>query len=305
MKNSRIFLSAVALLIGSSAFAADLSAPDIYSAAKSYAAAPADPIFAANNQFAIQFVTTSFDYREHNAGVLFDTESGWVPGVGAEITVMQTFIVPNFYFDAAVSYLDGQTDYVGGPIDGSAPFGSIVAKSGAQVLDLDFRVGKGFAISSSFMATPFVGTGFHQWDRGVNQGETYSHGYVGGGMLLQWAATNKLVVSANGVVGTTFASFIDVAGPLGFSGDLGDSLIWKAGGGIDYAVTDHWHASAKVELTEFSYGRSDDHSVSALCNSIAASTCGWRVWEPHSDTQLITVRAGIGYSWGSGYVPLK
>jgi hypothetical protein len=302
MRNLSIFLAAALLSAVGPAQSADL-----YHRQSGVQAAPsdavADPITAANNQVAIQFVATNFDYAEREAGILLDTEKGWVLGVGAEISVMQNFIVPNFYFDAQASYLNGKTDYLGSYWGGV--YGSLAQKDPAQVTDLDFRVGKGFAVSTSFMATPFIGAGFHQWDRDLGSyAETYSHGYIGGGLLLQWAATDRLVIFTSGLVGTTFAPSFTATGSYGFTDNLGESLIWKAGGGIDYAFADHWHAHAKVELTEFDYGHSGYHDF--LCANAIAAACGAiGVHEPNSQTELITVKAGIGYSWGGGYVPLK
>lgn len=302
MRNLSIILSAAAFGLAGSAQAADLYRGGSKDGPVSVVVSGPDPIIAANNQVAIQFVTTSFDYSEHEAGVLLDTEKGWVPGVGAELTVMQNFILPNFYFDAAFSYMDGKTDYLGSYWGGT--YGSLAQKDPAAVTDIDFRVGKGFAVAPSFMATPFIGAGFHQWDRDLGSyAETYSHGYIGGGLLLQWAATDKLVLFASGLVGTTFAPSFTATGAFGFSDNLGETLIWKAGGGLDYAIAEHWHAHAKVELTEFGYGQSGLHDFP--CANAIAAACAYGVHEPNSDTQLITVKAGIGYSWCNGPVPLK
>ena len=294
---------ALALLaLGGTANAADLYKQNGGAKDAVTGIAVSDPILAANNQAIIQFVTTNFDYMEKFAGGIpgfnacnpvdkCDSETGWVYGVGGEISVMQNVAgISNVYFDAQLSYVTGQTDYTGA-LTGTrtaGKYGSVTGKTGADVYDADFRFGKGFALSSALMATPYIGAGFHEWDRAVNTGEVYSHGYVGGGLLLQWAATDKLVFSANGLVGTTYASYITV-NPI-FSADLGDTMLYKVGGGIDYALTSNIHSSAKAEWTDFGYGRS------AIVGG---------AFEPDSHTSNITVKAGVGYSWGGGYVPLK
>jgi hypothetical protein len=275
-----------------------------------------DGILIANNQVIAQFVTANFGYKETgdpdrgNLGTL-DTEKGWVPGGGVSLSLMRNWLVSNFYFNAQYSYLNGQTDYVGSnvtfvgqPVTGL--YGSARAKDGAIVNDVDLRVGKGFNIQPNLMATPYIGTGYHDWERKVNAGEEYSNGYVGGGLLLQWAPISGVVLSGHGLVGTTFASHIDVkdygypgavhtagAGITGFSGALGDSVIYRVGLSGDYAVTRTIHVSAGVEWVDFKYGES------------AIYGDGW--YEPDSRTMNTTVKVGIGYAFGGDEyaAPLK
>jgi hypothetical protein len=247
-------------------------------------------IIDSNNQLGVQFVATHFDYKEVYRGELLDTEKGWVPGIGVSVSLMRNWGVENLYLNARVSYLSGETDYKGSYIGSDAGYGSVVAKSDADVWDVDFRVGKGFALRRDFMVTPFFGLGFHDWDRGVNEGEDYSHGYYGVGLLLQYSPTGKLVLSVDGLIGRTFNSHIDVAGPDGFSGDLGDSTIYKLGFSGDYALSRSLHLTGGVEYTHFKYGQSDVYN-------------GYL--EPPSKTSNVTAKVGLGYTLSSDPQPLK
>jgi hypothetical protein len=300
---------AAAFAMGSSAYAADLYAGGQHAGGQKDDWS-ADDIVIANNQVVAQFVTANFRYKETDPllGTL-DTEKGWVPGGGVSLSLMRNWIVSNFYFNAQYSYLNGQTDYVGSNLSIAAQpvtgvYGSIRAKDGAIVNDVDFRVGKGFNIQSNFMATPYIGAGYHDWQRKVNGGEEYSNGYVGGGLLLQWTPISRFVLSAHGLAGTTFGSHIDVndygapaavparmatSGITGFSGALGDSPIYRVGVSGDYAVTRNIHVSAGVEWVDFKYGESAVYS-------------GY--YEPNSSTQNTIVKVGIGYAFGGDeYMP--
>ncbi len=247
-------------------------------------------IVAANRQVGIQYVSTYVDYTETgngylgtNTGVL-DTERGWVPGVGVSFSSM--WGDQHFYINAQVSQNTGSTQYVGSLIGGT--YGSVVAWSTATLIDRSVRFGKGFAIGGSMMATPYAEVGMHEWDRGVNFGETYTHNYVGLGILGQYSPVTRLVISANALVGSTFASYISVAGPFGFSGDLGNSALYKAGLSVDYAFTRHFHGNAGIDYTRFSYGMSSPSVVAGGA---------FIVWEPDSSTRYTTARIGLGYSF--------
>jgi hypothetical protein len=268
-------------------------------------------IVASNNQIAIQFAATNFDYIETGdlarglSGTL-DTERNWVPGVTVEFSLMRNWFVSNLYFDARHTYLDGSTDYTGSGyryVDQVPARHSLSTTSGAVVNDFDFRLGKGFEIQPNLMLTPYIGAGYHNWQRKVNGGEEYSNGYVGGGFLFQWSPVSRLVLSAHGLIGSTFDSSIRVSGMIledgavmasdgnaGFSGPLGDSTISRFGLAADYALAGPLHLNASVEWVDFKYGESAIYSHS---------------YEPDSSTQNMTARAGVGYAFGGDYSPLR
>ena len=247
-----------------------------------------------NNQISAQFVATGFNYKETIDGLPFDTEKGWVPGGGVSFSLMRNWFVDNLYFNARFAWEKGKTDYVGAYQ--GYPFGSLVSTSGATVYDYDLRFGKGFAPQPDFMATPYFGVGYHEWDRMVNAGENYSHSYAGGGLLVQWSLMSRFVLSVDGFVGGTITPQIKVAtipGEIvGSTLALGSSALYKVGLSGDYAITRCLHVNAGVEWIDFSYDKS---ALDPTRN----------YFEPHSDTSNVTVKAGVGYAFGNDFVPLN
>jgi hypothetical protein len=75
-----------------------------------------------------------------------------------------------------------------------------------------------------FQLTPYFGIGYYDWQRAVNTGEEYSHGYAGVGLLAQWNPVARLVLSAHGLVGGTFGSQIDIHTIPGPGGIIGSTL---------------------------------------------------------------------------------
>ncbi len=255
-------------------------------------------IIASNNQLSVQFVTTHFDYLETMDGQKLDSEGGWVPGVGVSFTMMNNWYVRNLYFNAQYSHVNSKTDYVGAYQGGT--YGSVKTQDTAIVNDVDFRLGKGFELQQNFMATPYFGGGYHDWQRGGNGGEEYSHGYLGAGLLLQWSPISKFVLSGNGLIGGTFGSQVVVGsyypnqpgGIVGSTLTLGDAATYRLGVSGDYALTQKIHLNAGVEWVHFSYGQSSLDPTGTYL-------------EPDSRTNNTTVKVGAGYAFGGGYEPLK
>jgi opacity protein-like surface antigen len=284
-----------ALVLASAANAADLSGG--YKEAPQAAWVSSD-ILSANNQVGVAFATTNFDYLEKtSSGAKLDSEGGWVPGFNLSLSTMQNLMINNFYFRADYTHLDGKTDYVGGTW-GNPTYGSLRGKSAAVVDDYDFRFGKGFELSRSFMATPYLGVGYHDWQRNVGYQEEYTNGYVGAGLMLQWSPVSRFVLSANGLIGTTFDSHITTGGSFPINVALGDSTTYRVGVSGDYALTQQIHLNAGVEWVDFSYGKS---AVTAFNTN--QGVIG--VLEPDSKTQNTTVKVGVGFAFGSDYEPLK
>jgi hypothetical protein len=264
-------------------------------------------IKASNNQISVQTILTNVDYTETGNGQFgtptstLDTETGNVPGLALSISAMRG--AGNEYFEAEYDYSNGNTNYTGGFIGPPAtPYGSVVGTSSAVLINHSARIGKGFYInnvddqfrptgyvSDLFMLTPYAELGQHEWDRGVNYGETYTNFYYGIGVLGQYSPVSKLVISANAMFGSTFGSYITVnSGPglNGFSGGLGNSRIYKVGVSADYAFMEHFHGNFGVEYTSFSYGISATYPV-----------VGGIAWEPDSTTKYTAVKFGLGYKF--------
>lgn len=272
-------------------------------------------IIRANSQIGVSFAATYTDYREYNEppaggvglpsplpqGSVINSEKGWVPGVaitGSYMADCRSWI-PNLYLFARGTYQNGHTDY----FNNTALVG---AKDPATMWNGDFRIGKGFEVTPNFVITPYIGAGTHYWKRtivAVPTGafiEDYSHGYVGGGLLMQWAPTRGVVLSAYGLGGSTFDSKMRFDGttPANYAAlgpihtyRLGNSATVKAGASIDYALTEAWHINAGIDYTWFKYGASSQELLPAFTT-----------YEPPSRTSNTTVTIGLGYSFGAPVV---
>ena len=242
-------------------------------------------IKASNNQAGIQFISTDVNYKETGngtvgaAGVTMDTENGRVPGVALSASAMKDLWLGNDYIEAEYSRNSGHTNYVGAAQGGV--FGSARQSDGATIIDYHLRYGKGFIMGAGLMLTPYGEIGHHNWDRNVNLGETYTNYYYGIGVLGQYSPVEKLVLSANGLIGRTAKSNIDVTG-FG-SARLGNSNLYRIGVSADYALTQNIHANAGVDYTSF------DYSASAI------QPGAWA--EPDSTSRYTTVKVGLGYTF--------
>jgi hypothetical protein len=256
-------------------------------------------IRASNNQYGFQVILTNVDYTETGNGQFgsptgtLDTENGKVPGYSVFVSMMKDWWLGNDYIEAEYDYSSGNTDYVGGFIGPPAtPYGSVFGTSSATMINYSARYGKGYVVNDGLMLTPYAELGSHEWDRGVNRGETYTHDYFGIGALGQYSLTSKLVLSANVMAGETYGSYITVyptpgPGGGGFSGSLGNSALYKVGIAADYALVENLHGNIGVEYSSFKYGISAVYPVDAA----------YVAWEPDSKTNYTTIRIGMGYAF--------
>ncbi|MET0222073.1 MAG: hypothetical protein ABW213_15585 [Tardiphaga sp.] len=250
-----------------------------------------NPILIANTQVGLGIVGHHVDYNETTSfAPRFSSERGWVPGLQATVSAMAPMAdITNVYVMGRISWIKGTTQY-------SAFAGPVTSdRSGADMRDADVRFGKGFDVAANWMVTPYLGAGYHDWDRDFNNRsgpfgyrELYQHGYVGAGVLLQWAPTQQLVISANGLAGTTFNAKMTTffnGGALITPQDyrLGNSAMYLAGLSTDLAITREWHLNAGIDYATWRYGASPPGTDGSL--------------EPDSRTAIWTVKAGFGYSF--------
>jgi hypothetical protein len=252
-----------------------------------------DDIKASNNQLEVQAISTKVDYKETNDGRLgsragkFYTETGNVPGFALSFSMMNDVLLDNDYLQFQYSKNDGHIRSKGVLRPGGS-FGSAVGQPGETISDYSLRWGKGFAVDGAFMITPYGELGHHerQSSYGVTS-TTYTHSWYGAGALVQYSPISRLVFGANALVGRTFAADVDLSGPRGFSGSLGDSNLYKAGLSTDYAFTKNFHGNVGVDYTSFKYGDSATHRTSN----------GGLSWMPDSQTNDTTLKIGVGYAF--------
>lgn len=253
-----------------------------------------NPILVANNQISLDAVGNHLDYREVTpVSPVLDSEKGAQPGL--QITGSAMFdlsTISNIYVMGQFTWANGKTDYwaphspLGGPVS---------LQDNAEFKDVDFRFGRGIDVVENWMLTPYIGVGLHTWDRDISNAlgpfgyhEKYGHGYAGPGLLVQHAASERVVLAGYALVGSTFDPSMKVSRnggapitPRTYS--LGTSVIYKAGISADFALTPQWHLNLGADYTTFNYG--------------ASSLAPDGTKEPDSKTQIWTVKGGLGYSF--------
>jgi hypothetical protein len=204
-------------------------------------------------------------------------------------SIAKDLLFKNDYLGIDFSKTNGNTNYVGAPQGGN--YGDMRLTSGAQTTDIAVRYGKSYEISHSSSLTPYAELGYHEWIRGVNTGETYTHKHYGVGALAQFSPVSNLVLSANAMIGKTFDSNISVNEidhqVSSFSESLGDSTITKIGIAADFALAKNFHGNVGINRTNFEYG----------AGATKDNTLAGPVWEPASKTTLTNIEIGLGYAF--------
>ena len=274
-----------------------------------------DAIKASNNQVSIQYVNTNVDYTENVDGLIADTEKAQIHGIGLSISVMKDLFFGNDYLYASFTRLNGNTRSTGSSyVDAVYPtfympghYGTLQRSDNFQSTDFSARYGKGIEINQTFLMTPYIEAGYHEWHRGIGTSpidtygstpitsEKYTNGYFGIGLMGQLSPISNVVLTTNAFVGRTIGANILVkgAGTAPFttsegSQDLGDSTIYRFGVSADYAFTRRIHGNVGVDYTSFDYGKSND---------FIPSNSGTAIYEPNSETHYTTLKLGIGYAF--------
>lgn len=200
------------------------------------------------------------------------------------------FGLQGIYSAASLSVSHGPTDYVGYTVGGFP----VVLAHPDTTIDASVRAGRAFEIGAAVQVTPYVQYAFHRWYRdigGLNR-ERYSHHEAGPGVLIQYAPTARLVLSADLQVGYTFAA--NVTGPSGVQGrpdfilHLGARPSEQIAVATDYAITRMLHLTMRYEVQHFTYGASPLG---------AGYSQGLTIMEPSSKTTNQAFVAGVAYAF--------
>jgi hypothetical protein len=229
------------------------------------------------------FGTSFLNYKETIAPPdIPDSEHGWMPS----IALGGSFLGNNgLYMALEGDYSFGNADYNGALLDNNGIY-DIPYKGTTQesIANFDGKVGEGFALGGNFMFIPYADLGFHTWDRKGQSSalaygfdEKYENFQALAGLLLQFAPTNRLVLSAYGSGGTTFAAQMKT---YGTTFDLGSSGVYKLGGKVGFDLTKHTEMFTALDYHYFSYGQSPMNRIG---------------YEPTSHTSDTAVRVGVSY----------
>jgi hypothetical protein len=263
------------------------------------ALADEEALLAVNNQVRVQVINTDLDYDEYSGKYgtkpgLLSSESGANKGVSLSLSMLRDVFFGDDYFSLQYSRIHGHTDYVGSTFEASAGYGSLRDTSGAKLTDFSVSYGRSIQINPDFLLIPYIQLAHHEWKRLVNSGQTYRHEVVGLGVMPQYSPNDKLVLSANVMIGRTVDSRVkaDAVESLfpSFKTALGNATIYKLGINADYAFTRHVHANIGFDFARFKYG---DSAIVYFSNNPAVTA----VYEPKSDSAYRTLSVGFGYAW--------
>lgn len=266
--------------------------------------ADTNDIRAANRAIEFDVGAGNLKYGETNNGATFDTEKGWMPDLGVGLTWVTpdgNDLLSNTYLhiDGQVSF--GDVDYNGGVqvISGGTisnfPFQTTTNELIAHVVG---KAGHMFTLNSMATLTPYIDLGWRGWQRKIlggichcggfgnltvgNSNETYDNYESGGGLLVQVSPMPRLVLSASGQIGETFASTMRSSGS---TYNLGSTPVWQVAGRAGYAVTPSFELIADARFDGLGFDK-----------SAAVNQGGGIVsYEPNSYTHQLTIMGGLAY----------
>lgn len=175
----------------------------------------------------------------------------------------------------------GSTDYQGYLQSGGVltPYSAL---TGNELNDFRLRAGLPITQSACIQWVPFVEYRYQHWLRDLAQyRETFQHHAGVVGLLVQWQASQRWLLEVEAGYGAILHAQIDVP-QLGFSGTLGEEPLWTWGASASYAITNQWHAVARMQKEQFRYAQS------AASNGFV---------EPESFTKQTSMQLGIEYRY--------
>jgi hypothetical protein len=185
-----------------------------------------------------------------------------------------------FYTEFYLDFFKGSLKYDG--VYSAYPYNPYVGKLSHFFLNARVKVGPVFTItdSDSLQAIPYVGMGYHYWNRQDNtkDPEKYHHSKAIVGMKLNCLLTDLFVLSPYVEGGKIFYARAKRGTNLY---RLGKNPIYEAGLELNYKIAIDLFLNGFVSYSQFKYGRSADASDGS--------------WEPDSKTREIKV--GIGVRW--------
>lgn len=231
--NKNLYSSAFLVAAGLSLAAAPLAAQAARAHSSPAASDTAAAIVRANNEVGLGLLGAYSNLKQHDGDLSLN---GWMEGAaGYARTMFDYGGVRHLYLSLEDHYGLGPTHQSGvGSDDGYQHQNSVYLK-----------FGKGFEISSAVMLTPYLQYGDQYQNRnlGGDRQFTIQNQLAGAGLLAQYAYTPRLVLSADVNVSATVnpkASYTNT------HTRLGTRALEQVAFGMDYRLTDHFHAFGQV-----------------------------------------------------------
>ena len=227
---------------------------------------------------------TYLNYKE-SLSPLTDRERGWLPSFAAGASYMNP---DNWYFAGEGNVSFGDAPYIGAleniNTGTQTPYQDWTHET---IANFDAKAGKGFVTSSNSMLIPYGEIGMRYWDRDLRGPYGYVEDYTNfdflGGLMVQVTPINRLILSAYGSYGLTFAGKMNTADT---TLHLGSAGMYKVGGKISYAVTPRIDLFTTIDFDNFRFvnsGLEPDYQTMHY------------IMEPSSFSNEMSTRAGIAY----------
>ena len=280
-------------------------------------------ITSANNEIGLSIGGENIAYHEHydraetwpstSDGDL-DSQIGTMPALALNFSRQGAlFGVSNVFLALNVSGAVGKTEYTGttiyqhcrGIIPGTnycssywPEYGPYSEHDTEATVDVAGKIGKAFPLGARAQVTPYVTIGGHLWNRNVasqNGDDYYWNLEAGPGVLIQYAATNRLVL---GVDLAALESFAAHAHENGTDFRLGSRPMLTASLSADYAVSKRFHLTARYTVEHFRYGASPSENCSPGETVGPFGTQGPMCsFEPSSWTTTQAMMVGASYAF--------
>lgn len=214
------------------------------------------------------------------------TEAGTIVGLYFNPRVsLEEKIYTDFYLD----YYSGKLKYDGTKQPPS--FAPVVGKWEHKFFNADFKTGYIFTFTEnhSFQAIPYVGVGYHYWNRTSNvlDYEKYQHYKAVVGLKLNCLLANDFILSPYVEGGKIFSARMKLP-DYNLSWTLGNKPIYTGGLELNYKIFDEFFLNGFVSYTQFKYGKSKS-KLSSVDNT--------KHFEPDSKTNELKAGLGVRYSW--------
>ncbi|MDR3424541.1 MAG: hypothetical protein P4M13_05610 [Alphaproteobacteria bacterium] len=245
-----------------------------------------DAIRGSDNAVWLSTGASFLNYKEA-LSPMTDGERGWLPSFAAGASYMNP---NNWYFVGEGSISFGDAPYNGAleniQTGQETPYSDWTHET---VINVDGKVGKGFALNDNSMLIPYGELGMRFWDRDIKGAygyvEDYSQFDALGGLMFQITPIDRLILSAYGSYGLTFAGKMNTqATDL----HLGSAGMYKVGGKVSYALTPRIDLFTTLDFDHFrnvNSGEEPDYEI------------GYYIMEPSSFTNETTTRIGVAYRY--------
>lgn len=220
------------------------------------------------------------DERDMVPTSYLDKERGVIPALSLDLGLVSQ---SGWYSQLHFIYASGDTDYTGYLQSGINSFAPFKTKTENTMFEFSGNLGYLFPVTSRIAIAPKVELGHLRWERKMPGSygfdNLYTYTRYGGGVEVLVAATDSLVFSAEGIYARQHGN---VSSDLLDEG-VGTTSYTRFSVGADYALTEHWHLSAKASRVAY-------HSKESNMN-------GAGYLEPKSKTTHTLAMASIGYSF--------